>query len=532
MNYSASNFIEPFYSENNGFKTGRDALGVQSASIALYARLLPGMTNLTLRLRYYSFYSWLLKEYDKLPIPAHEKTLDHHHKYIRRAELILAFTMVNLHPSVTGVIGSRYVNEHLIDLEKYGFYNIQKGADKIKKKDRPHEDIKDQDLYWDQAAGALGQYYSSSMAGMGLSETLDHFFHILPPGRRLASAFEKNVSKEARDKFKLIIKNGKLFYEDIHEIQDFSLNQIPVHSEEWTFLVKMLKQDDGPDLQTSDEKVSFKRKETMFLYLDFLRSGYSSYLRFEQFIFKSLTQATKSNGAFFGWAYYHLSEASHYALETIFWAILVNLDGRFLPVNYFIKEIEEIIIQENCRRLTVTENTKYLDVILASESFSLLEKQTELEYLTRSEENRTEALSKAVEMLSLIYLEVEPMMKQVKEFEILNSLQHQQGSVSHIMEMYVTKHFDLTYSNYVSKIIKFLINNHISTAYRKMGSNDANLLKFVIEDNIIGHIQTMSPRYTNPRLKALEHFLNDLNLIDSNNIITSLGNEVIEQEMN
>jgi len=43
---------------------GLDHLGIQALSVAMYAKLLPGITNVTDRARYFSIYSWLLYKYD------------------------------------------------------------------------------------------------------------------------------------------------------------------------------------------------------------------------------------------------------------------------------------------------------------------------------------------------------------------------------------------------------------------------------------------------------------------------------------
>ena len=44
---------------------GLDHLGVQAPCIALYAQLLPGITNVTDRARYYSFYPWLIRSFEQ-----------------------------------------------------------------------------------------------------------------------------------------------------------------------------------------------------------------------------------------------------------------------------------------------------------------------------------------------------------------------------------------------------------------------------------------------------------------------------------
>ena len=70
--------------------------------------MLPGMTNLTQRLRYYGLYCWLLNEYAKLELESEEKSLQHHYTFIRRAELIIAFLMLNEDPEVTSILGSDF----------------------------------------------------------------------------------------------------------------------------------------------------------------------------------------------------------------------------------------------------------------------------------------------------------------------------------------------------------------------------------------------------------------------------------------
>ncbi len=40
--------------------TGLDHLAVQTPGIKVYGKLLPGITNVTARTRYYSFYPWLI----------------------------------------------------------------------------------------------------------------------------------------------------------------------------------------------------------------------------------------------------------------------------------------------------------------------------------------------------------------------------------------------------------------------------------------------------------------------------------------
>lgn len=53
--------LAPFIGENLSFSVGLNPLGIRTASEQLFTTLLPGMNVVTLRIRYYSFYCWLLK---------------------------------------------------------------------------------------------------------------------------------------------------------------------------------------------------------------------------------------------------------------------------------------------------------------------------------------------------------------------------------------------------------------------------------------------------------------------------------------
>ena len=46
-------------------KSGRDHLGVQGPCINIYGQLLPGITNVTDRARYYSFYPWVFWAFEQ-----------------------------------------------------------------------------------------------------------------------------------------------------------------------------------------------------------------------------------------------------------------------------------------------------------------------------------------------------------------------------------------------------------------------------------------------------------------------------------
>ena len=116
--YKLEDITNVFWAYNDGFKVGRDPMGIQNSSIATYGCLLPGLTNLTGHIRYYSLYCWLLAEY--MDMYKSNKTGLHQYNFIRRAELIMAFIMKD--QGVNAVVGANFVsyNKYEYELEKTG----------------------------------------------------------------------------------------------------------------------------------------------------------------------------------------------------------------------------------------------------------------------------------------------------------------------------------------------------------------------------------------------------------------------------
>ena len=68
-------------------KNGLDPLGMQNSSINLYQTFLPGISNVTLRMRYYGFYAWLCRTYAQRIRSTNPEDWK---RFIRRAEALYA----------------------------------------------------------------------------------------------------------------------------------------------------------------------------------------------------------------------------------------------------------------------------------------------------------------------------------------------------------------------------------------------------------------------------------------------------------
>lgn len=135
---------------------GLDPLGLQNSGVALYQALMPGIGNVTQRLRYYGLYCWLSDAYARKEgdtDPAKWR------RWVRRCEALYALAAV-AHATEPGVAGVEWAgevlkqNDHAIDL-------------------RPATEAKGERQYLRQSMGIFGGAYGSQMATVGLLHQAD-----------------------------------------------------------------------------------------------------------------------------------------------------------------------------------------------------------------------------------------------------------------------------------------------------------------------------------------------------------------------
>lgn len=524
--YNTESYKEPFWAENSGFMTGRDPLGIQNSSITTYGRLLPGMTNLTLRLRYYGFYMWVIREFYIKNEGRTDFTHREHYNFIRRGELILAYIMRKKAPGEKSIIGSNFSDDHKDDIQLNGYFNIHLGADKLK-------DTKKGSVYWDFRSGALGQYYVGSLAALKLISTEGQFFQIEPRGNKLADAFSDSIKIKEQKKFIDIIEDGRLHLNDIDELEDFRIDKIEPNTTEWDNYIDILLGNDGEGIQDTMGETTYLRKETISLLLNYFNQDIVDY-NDRSFILHQfeLNHNNYTKGASLGWYYYYLNEAFHIAIEAIFWSILVQLDGKPKGLESFLNDFNSTVTTFAKEELSIAQDDKLIDVVFSLNSKTISKQLKSLQALYKKQDNSVSVMSSALELIMLIYEGTHKNLENLQDFENRYKIHDQKGKLSENIKVYIEDSLSFNFEEFVKETIKKTMNDHVSTAYRKMGNGESNLLKFIIEDGIISHIQTMEPRHTSPRLKTITNFLTDLSLIDNENHLTSLGMEQLKNLSN
>lgn len=133
---------------------GLDHLAVQAPCINIYSRLIPGITNVTDRARYYSFYPWLIWAFDQAGIRDFDEEFI---ELFRRADCL--FTLIAERHAV--VQGDDYERHAAAMVGSNTFAELARSLDAsstVRLSDYSHRETAKQ-CYFKNKLGGLGQYY-------------------------------------------------------------------------------------------------------------------------------------------------------------------------------------------------------------------------------------------------------------------------------------------------------------------------------------------------------------------------------------
>jgi len=95
----------PLWTKKYSNKTGgRDHLGYEYVGVLMLEKLIPGISNITYRARYFSFFAWVIYRFFKSGQPATEKNFQ---KFLKRKSLVYLFAngLTHLDETATGIDG-------------------------------------------------------------------------------------------------------------------------------------------------------------------------------------------------------------------------------------------------------------------------------------------------------------------------------------------------------------------------------------------------------------------------------------------
>ncbi|WP_317930147.1 hypothetical protein [Halioxenophilus sp. WMMB6] len=212
---------------------GLDHLAVQAPCINIYGRLLPGITNVTDRARYYSFYPWLIWALEQAGYTSHD---DRFIDAFRKADGL--FTLIaHRHADTAGgehehhagaTVGSANLAEHISKIKAGGTVTL---ADYAHRSGSPQP-------YFKNKLGGLGQYYLGVLAELsildGTSSTGIRYTRQL--GLPLAQAMDQGVRS---DLFIQTLEEGKVSADRLDELHVFCPCQLRESAVEMELLRKL-----------------------------------------------------------------------------------------------------------------------------------------------------------------------------------------------------------------------------------------------------------------------------------------------------
>lgn len=512
------NSIYPFWGENVNLITGLDPLGLQVTSEATYATMLPGLSNLTNRLRYYGFYCWLLDFYLKKEKQGNQTE---QYRFIRRAELMIAILMQKERKGITQITGSDFAS-NLINNATSNTFDLAAGADK---------DSGNEKTYWKYPSGAFGQYYFGALQALSLAvryenDEGDIIFNITQPhpkqkvsGKQLADAFDEGLTEEIRTLFYNCIKKGKLSQDNISElIEYFAIDKINPESTEWKLYVEMLLDKDYPSKEI-EEDFTFHRRNTIVSLLSTAEKNnqeYNWYVYLDDCYEQKFENQENTN---IGWYCYQLNEYWQFACGLIFFGTLQHLETlhteEYLPK--FISDFSELISNEikNSEAQTLE---KYIETIT----------ETEDDILYRENDKPQQTAKIGFDLLFKLYDNNREQLPQLKEYLSRNGIIREGNMADGLLA--ITNHLQNDLKDFISFFIhKNIIYRHQMVALRKMGNGTQATNKFIIEEQMIRLIDIFPARWTSPRMNALRNLLFDLQVINDEGKITELHTKIAYQ---
>src|SRR5659263_10069 len=207
--------LAPFLGSPLNFVPGQDPLGLLNVGELAFNKLLPGMTTVSERIRYYSFYCWFFDLYaSQVGIASSKEQF----KYLRRAEYLIALLAAKKHwqgvPGINKALGTYNILVEQIDLTE-GTGERQATFD---------------NTYWKNSKGVFGQNYVSSMTQMGFVKErvegegvfirTDFNIEGRISGAQLAQAFQDNIGINASDTFLQVLIRGNVTQAELELFAD------------------------------------------------------------------------------------------------------------------------------------------------------------------------------------------------------------------------------------------------------------------------------------------------------------------------
>lgn len=233
-------------------KRGLDPLGMQNSGVVLYQSLLPGISNITLRMRYYGFFCWLSDAYARRGVTT---DFEIWRQWVRRAEALYALICADA-TAESGVGGIDWAMRRLELGEDVIDFSVAASTDKNVTR------------YLIQSLGVFGAAYYTQMQEMGLFEEGPNGIQRVTgtAGRAVADAFRSSIGPEIEGAFVRAVDAAQIDRASLAALRAMAPSAIPDSSDERALYERTLFAA-GPQKLITDKS----RRASLSLILDVAR---------------------------------------------------------------------------------------------------------------------------------------------------------------------------------------------------------------------------------------------------------------------
>lgn len=497
-------------------KRGLDPLGMQTTSVALYQQLVPGISNVTLRMRYYGLYAWLARRYAS---DVGSTSVEDWCRYLRRGEALYALVAVQA-GGERGVAGVDWATRAL----------AASGAEVVFHDATDRREGAPQ--YLKQKFGAFGAAYGSQLLDIGVLETVPGHGVPVPTrdiGDKLAAAFESAIGAAA-EAFLSAAHAGAINKTDLASLASMLPSRIAEDGTERALYESLLLAE-----KHGHQARAAARSQSLRLVLRIARDAGRS-VRVDSLRWTLYASQCRSVAAFeaisadedkqrFAWAVYQANDLLHLSYETTLKLALDVLGGSPTGMPF------ETLVGRTVSRLVsalgtgAAESWKALcaSLTLADDPVSdknpmselslqrVVLRSAKLEVVTDDESARCSVL-----LLAVLHARFGRLLERIaRELPVLAQGDFLRSLVTELR--FLDEHSTEPLPMLLTRIVRQrVLDRHLWVAIQKFrGPGDYTFL-LESDDGRVRLRQKDGPVLTNPRLSSAVAFLEDIHLLSAN----------------
>ena len=480
---------------------GLDPLGMLTPIENCYGQLLPGLTSVTVRYRYYSFFSWWIDEYTKDGASSSASKFEEH---LRRGEALIALITLSAQDNIegvettSGVAGSEWAAREISASDDMIDFTIATSLETPKGEGKRYLDVL-----------AYSAAYGSQLIEIGLMSRLEGYSLISPKplGSALADAYRETNTEESLHLFKQCAAKGIASKNDLLKMAIMRLSFLPSECGERFFLRDLLM---GRSSEGGETRAA-TMKEIMIAAKNLGKVPTQDDLRWLWFD-SDVGDDHPHRECRLAWQYYQVGDSLRVCMEAILFLsvrAISDAGDNLRPQDVLFRLVENIpddlCLQDFFLSLSLTNEDK----TSADLSHTAIEARGPADDILPLMARLYGRWSERIDELSQVYPESDRFSTPVSCLRFLK--ERENDSTKQVLAQF---------------ILEKVIRQHLWIATRKMHTQGNFTYVLEFEDGRLSDRRAGDTGSSGPRTAIATRFLQEVGLIDENGITTAGEEEI------